>query len=600
MHKPPFASKLTRSLAAGAVAASFALTPACATPAQAAPKGKASRPAAARPLAPTPLDQVDPVMAAAVAELARNATTLRLPEYDAPYYLAYSMKQLEQKVIGGKLGALIIDDESKKREAAVDVRVGDYRFDSSEDAEGDWPDEGMLEPSTSLPLEDRAEAIRHTLWLLTDLRYKQALSSYLKLKGQRVYSTKLDKKRPSFTQVPPVLHADPVPPLTMDRARWQRMVRELSAQLAADPEVFDSEVQVSFHLETRWLATSEGARLRTVQPIYAFHATAYTRAPDGMLLDQSVNLYAPTEAGLPPDDALRERIGRLVADLAALRAAPVLDPYTGPAILEPAATGVFFHEVLGHRLEGHRQDGNEEGQTFTAHLNHGILPPFLSIYDDPTLTAHEGTPLNGTYLYDDEAVAAQRVALVEGGVLKSFLMTRRPVEGFSASNGHARGQGTARPVARMGNLIVQADAAAAVDNARLKQMLLEEARRQGKPFGLLIRDITGGSTNTSSYGFQAFKGQARMVYKVDAQTGEETLVRGVELVGTPLISLGKIVAASRETGIFNGYCGAESGMVPVSTVAPSTLFSEIELQRSMRVHSKGPILAPPLPSRSTP
>ncbi|MFU8803838.1 MAG: metallopeptidase TldD-related protein, partial [Bradymonadaceae bacterium] len=216
-----------------------------------------------------------------------------------------------------------------------------------------------------------------------------------------------------------------------------------------------------------------------------------------------------------------------------------------------------------------------------------------SVYDDPTLATWEGTQLNGFYRYDDEGILAQRAALIEAGSLKGFLMSRTPIEGVFQSNGHGRAQGVFMPRARMSNLLVQASPEQAVPYDQLKEMLIAEVRRQDKPFGLIIKDITGGSTNTLGYGYQAFKGIPRMIYKVDPETGEETLVRGVELVGTPLSSINKIVAASAETGIFNGYCGAESGYVPVSTVAPALLTTEIELQRSSQNREKRPIMPPP-------
>jgi predicted Zn-dependent protease len=533
----------------------------------------------------------DVVMAAMVAELERSQDGLKIAAYEAPYYVAYAIKDVRKHAIAGKQGAIYGDESERKRLAYVDVRVGSYTFDSSEDAELEWVQDGVYEPTTQAPIEDDAQGLRHTLWLLTDLRYKQALSSYLKMKGKRVYAPEDKKKRPSFSAAPAARQADRPLALTMDRERWRRVVREIGAELGRHPELFDAEVSVDFSVETRWFVNTEGARVRTELPMYSFALMAWARADDGMLLDRSFNAYAPSEAGLPDDAALKRAAERVVSELQALRKAPQLEPYTGPAILEPRATGVFFHEVLGHRLEGHRQDDDEEGQTFTSHLGKPILPAFLSVVDDPTQAAVDGTPLNGHYTVDDEGVAAERVVLVDRGVLKNFLLPRRPVEGFDHSNGHGRAQAAMRPVARMGNTLVLPHET--VSRAKLRAMLLAEVKRQGKPFGLIIRDITGGATNTSSYGFQAFKGGARMVYKVDPASGAETLVRGVEIVGTPLVSIGKIIAAADDTGIFNGYCGAESGMVPVSTVAPSTLFSEIELQRSARARSKGPVMPPP-------
>ena len=278
-------------------------------------------------------------------------------------------------------------------------------------------------------------------------------------------------------------------------------------------------------------------------------------------------------------------------ELLALRMAPAIDPYTGPAILEPEAAGVLFHETVGHRLEGERQDDDREGKTFRGQVGRQVLPSFLSIYDDPTARERNGVQLNGFYAFDEEGVPAQRVPLVESGVLKNYLLSRRPVEGFLKSNGHGRSQGNRKPVARMANLLVESKKN--VSDVELKNMLIAEAKRQGKPFGLIIRDITGGNTNTSSFGYQAFKGIPRMVYRVDVRDGKETLVRGVEIVGTPLSSINRVMATANKTGVFNGFCGAESGMVPVSAVAPATLLQEIELQRALEGKDRPPLLPSP-------
>jgi predicted Zn-dependent protease len=181
--------------------------------------------------------------------------------------------------------------------------------------------------------------------------------------------------------------------------------------------------------------------------------------------------------------------------------------------------------------------------------------------------------------------------LVRDGTLESYLLSRRPVRPFDRSNGHGRGQGARPPMARMANLVVESSRR--VSAPELKAMLMAEARRQGKAYGLVLRDISGGNTNTTSYGYQAFKGTPRLVYRVDAETGAEQLVRGVEMVGTPLASVNKVLATGDVVRAFNGYCGAESGYVPVSTVAPAALVAEIELQRVARQNERSPILPAP-------
>jgi predicted Zn-dependent protease len=351
---------------------------------------------------------------------------------------------------------------------------------------------------------------------------------------------------------------------------------------------------------------SEGSTVTTERTIYSVHLQAAARAKDGMLLEHEKDFYGRSLEELPDDKQLADTIALLANELHALRDAPMIDPYTGPAILMEEAAGVFFHETVGHRLEGERQNDEKEGRTFKGQVGRTVLPEFLSVIDDPTARtalvtdgaaplgaggkAHQ-VSLNGFYTYDDEGVAARKVALIDNGVLRDYLKSRTPIAGSLHSNGHGRAEGTADPMGRMANLFLRSTKK--VPLARLKEMLLEEVRRQGKPFGLIIRDITGGSTNTSNFGYQAFKGQPRLVYRVDAKTGAETLVRGVEMVGTPLTTVSRIVATSDTEGVFNGYCGAESGFVPVSTVAPAVLMSEIELQRTQRAMERPPVLPAP-------
>lgn len=536
-------------------------------------------------------------------ELARNQRQLRLQEHEPPYFMSYQLKQSEQHHLSARFGALFQDDTYRDRRLLVDVRVGSYEFDNS--PEGEEFSFGFSSgPGTSYtarkeaPLDDSPLALRTALWLLTDEKYKEALVQLLKKKGERVYAVDEPQRPHSFSREEPVRYVQPPVQLSYDRERWARRVRELSARFRAHPEIFDSEVRLGVEKISRLFVSTEGSRLATESAIYGVVVSAHTRAPDGQLLEGSRAFYAPTESGLPDEAALAKATQEVIEDLLALRKAPAIDPYTGPALLEPEAAGVLLHEAVGHRLEGERQSSEGEGKTFRGQVGNQVLPPFISIFDDPTLRELQGQPLNGYYLYDDEGVKAQRVALVEKGVLRNYLLSRRPVEGFTRSNGHGRSQSTLKPIARMANLLVESSKQVA--DTELKRMLIAEAKRQGKPYGLIIRDIEGGNTNTSSYGYQAFKGVPRQVYRVDVATGKETLVRGVEIVGTPLSAVNRIMATGRKMGVFNGYCGAESGNVPVSTVAPALLLQEIELQRAMEGKDRPPILLGPTEPEAPP
>ena len=533
------------------------------------------------------------VVEAMQAELNRSSQNLKIEDYQSPYYIAYQLKDTQKITISGKFGAISTKDDSRSRQAYVEVRVGDYEFDNFANVDAQNFRFGSYSPSSLVPLEADPMALRSTLWLLTDQAYKTALSNYLAKKGGAVFQAKKKTDVASFSRAPQVTYRGEPAPLNLDRQRWKGLVRRLTKHMMSFDHLIDAEMSVTARRIVRFHVNSEGSTIVEDHPLYSVQMQAWARAEDGMLLDNTASFYARTSDELPDEAQLTDAADTMLDELKKLREAPVIDPYTGPAILMPEASGVLFHEAIGHRLEGERQLDDEGGQTFKGQVGEEIIPNFLSVYDDPTLDRRAGQQLNGHYAYDDEGVKAQRVTLVEDGVLKNYLKSRTPIEGSEDSNGHGRAQGTNNPMGRMANTIVEASEEKSLPMEKLKAQLIERVKKQDKPFGLIIKDITGGSTNTSGWGYQAFKGSPHLIYKVDPETGEETLVRGAELVGTPLTSINKIVAAGDNRDVFNGYCGAESGYVPVSAVAPSLLTTEIELQRSQQSKERPPVMEAP-------
>ena len=558
---------------------------------------------AAAPTAPTPSQSAQQpqvtaaergaILGAMEQELARSMEQLKFKDYQSPYFIAYQLKDVAQQSVFGRFGSLLARDDTRTRLLYTEVRVGDYSFDNFANIDAESFRMQDFESEHRAPLDADTTALRGALWSLTDDMYKAALSDYLTKKGGAVYATEEKTDVPSFSREPAASFdlVDQRP--EFDRKRWEELTKKVTTKLREASWMLNATMEVASTYTTRYFVNSEGTRILDDHLVYSIQIEALARAKDGMALTNGRSFYAREVESLPGEEELMAQVEKMVKELQALRSAPVIDPYTGPAILMPEASGVLFHEAIGHRLEGERQRDDAEGRTFEGRLGKKVIPAFLSVYDDPTLRAAGDTQLNGFYEYDDEGVKGQRAVLIEAGVLRGYLKSRTPVEGAPRSNGHGRAQGIRKPMARMSNLVVQASEAQTRSYEALKAELIAEVKRQGKPFGLIIRDITGGSTNTSGYGYQAFKGASRLIYKVDPATGGETLVRGAELVGTPLVSISKIIAASKETGVFNGYCGAESGYVPVSTVAPALLTTEVELQRTQSSKERPPLLPPP-------
>jgi predicted Zn-dependent protease len=505
----------------------------------------------------------------------------------ASYYLSYAVADAHSVTIAGAAGSLIVSSESHRRQADVMMRVGSAALDNTHSQNRP---SGIA--SGPFPLNDDPDAITRVLWQLTDREYEQASSTFLKVKTNQAVQSAEEDKSPDFSLETPQTHLDESrPQIAFDRKSWEDRVSRLSAGFLKYPHVYTSTVYLQFATDRSYLATSEGTALIRPAAISRLVIQGETRADDGMELLRVETFQAASPDQLPSETELKGKVDKIAADLKALRAAPVAEPYAGPALLSGRAAAVFFHEVLGHRLEGHRQRGDAEGQTFTKKVNQLVLPAFLSVTDDPTMKELGGVKLAGNYDFDDEGVPAAKVKAVENGVLKNFLMSRAPITDFGHSNGHGRRQPGLMPVGRQGNLIVTSTNT--VKDSDLRQKFIDEIKKQGKPYGLYFEDIQGGFTLTTRASPQAFQVIPVMVWRVYGDGRPDELVRGVDIVGTPLLSLNNIILTGDTEQVFNGVCGAESGQVPVAAAAPSMLFSEIEVQKRAKGTQRPPLLPPP-------
>jgi predicted Zn-dependent protease len=547
----------------------------------------AAPPGAASASAPPPL------VALMADELAYSMEHLVADDGTRPYYLAYTITDVASDSITAQLGALYSDDESRRRILDVDVRVGDYALDNTRQIRGGGGGfgGGGGRGATTVSVDDDEAAIRHALWRATDGSFKGAVARYQQVLTNVKTMVEQEEEVADFSRETASVAFEADTALALDRAEWARRVRAVSEMALSEPLIYTSSVSVGGTAENRSMVTSEGTRLKTGRKLLRVGVSASSKAEDGMDISQSFLFSASTEDGLPSEAEMRDAFRGVMDMVLALREAPLVEPYTGPAILMNRASGVFFHEIFGHRIEGHRQKDVDEGQTFTKKIGAPILPEFISVIDDPTMARFGDDDLRGFYRYDDEGVSAQRVNLVEKGVLGTFLLSRSPVGAFDRSNGHGRREPGNEVVSRQGNLTVLSERS--VPFARLREMLVEECRSQSKPYGFVFEDITGGFTTTTRGGPQAFKVLPVVVYRVYADGRPDELVRGVDIVGTPLSCFAQIVCTGDDPAVFNGTCGAESGWVPVSAVSPSILVRQIEIEKRQRSQDRPPLLEPP-------
>ncbi|MDI6807826.1 MAG: TldD/PmbA family protein [Candidatus Eisenbacteria bacterium] len=525
-------------------------------------------------------------------ELQRNFEALQKGE-NPPYYISYSINHVRSQSVSASFGAITYKNDDSEAYLNISVRVGSYALDNSHEIRGDQfaRYQRMIPRSMRAPLADSPEALRVLLWQGTDKAYKDAVGMLAKIKTDRNLKVKEEDQSDDFSLAEPHVQIEKPLEITVDLNRWVEKVKKFSEPFKKNPNILESGAAFTSEVRNKYFVSSEGTILLTPVNYMRLRVTATAKAEDGMELPLYLSYFGYKESDLPSDSHVMAEVNQLIATLAALRDAPLVDPYTGPAVLSGKASGVFFHEILGHRLEGHRQKSEEEGQTFKKKVNEKVLPDFMSITFDPTIKEINGLKLSGYYEFDDEGTRAEKVVSIENGVLKGFLMSRSPIEKFPKSNGHARCQPGTEPVSRQSNLIVSSKKQ--LSEQELRQKLIDECKERGKPFGLVFKEIQGGMTMTGRMIPNAFTVIPILVYRVYVDGRPDQLVRGVDLIGTPLTTFDKIEATGSDIQVFNGMCGAESGSVPVSAASPSIFVSQIEVQKKEKSQDKPPILPPP-------
>lgn len=541
--------------------------------------------------------QNDPLVDILKSEMAREMDQLKKAPVPA-YYIDYHVDDIQFANLTASFGSIIEQNQDRSRILSLRVKVGDYAFDDSHPvAQRSMGYRGGGAGQAILPVDNDATAIAFQIWKTAENKYEDALERYKAVKNISERESKPAVAVNDFSTEPVETYIEP--PLKklqedLDTAVWKQKVKKYSAIFLRDKNIMQGIVNIRATYERKYFISSEGTVIVQNVPAIYMSVNGSIRADDGDIIPLSKSYYATRPQDLPGDDVVLADVAKLVDRLGKLRTAPLAEPYSGPAILMAETSGVFFHEIFGHRIEGHRLKNEYDGQTFKSRINQTVLPKTLNVIFDPTLSTYKNFRLNGRYAYDDEGVKARRVAIVEKGVLKTFLMSRSPLENIPNSNGHGRASVGAEPVSRQSNLIVETSKPVKFQD--LRKQLIKECQKQGKEYGYLFKEVVGGFTTTDRYNPNAFNIFPTEVYRVYVNGKPDELVRGVDLIGTPLAMFAEITAAGDDAGVFIGFCGAESGNVPVSAVAPSLFVRRIETQKKPKQHEEATLLSRPAPT----
>jgi TldD protein len=512
----------------------------------------------------------------------------------APYYIDYRGNDISTFNVASSFGSLTGSHVNHMRLIAVDLRVGDYKLDNTHVIKNSGYEHMNDYPSVTLiSLDNKPLAIKQSLWRATNEAYKVALNKYQLVKNAPV-ENETKKINSDFSKEEPCKFEDSAHinlEKEIQKEVWEKRIKKYSEIFKKDSLISKAEAQAIFIFDTKYLVSSEGSRIKEHSVFSQILIGALIKSRTGELIPLVKTFNATLPSRLPSDNIILAECRQMLKDLYALRDAKTADPFSGPAIFSPAASGVFFHEIFGHRIEGQRMNNEDDGQTFRDKVNTQIMPVFISVSSDPTTNSYEGIELLGSYKYDEQGIAGKRVEVVKNGQLKNFLMSRSPLDNFIHSNGHGRAQAGMTPTSRQSNLFVESGKLGEMRD--LRKRLISECRKQGKEYGYYFKEVSSGFTLTDRYNPNAFKVMPVMVYRIYVDGRPDELIRGVDMIGTPLNMFSEIEATSGPYGVFNGICGAESGGIPVSTVAPAIFVKKVETQRQANSTFSFPLLHRP-------
>jgi predicted Zn-dependent protease len=515
---------------------------------------------------------------------------------DIPVYLiSYRVDEVESYNIATSFGTLTKSNSNKERLLTVQIRVGDKELDNFHELRDDasaYTSARYIK--INIPVENDPKAIALALWEATEKEYRNAASRYEKVKANVAVKVEAEDKAPDYSDATPVQYYEKslkISDFKFNVPDWENRLKNYSAQFTETKDILDGESTLRFYIERKYFVSSEGTSIAQNNTYCHVFLSVMAQADDGMELPLYQSYFGHSPQDLPDNNTMTQDAQEITKTVIAMKTAPVVDPYTGPAILSNDAAGVFFHEIFGHRIEGSRLKQETDGQTFKKKVGEVVLNKDFSVIFDPNISTYKGIPLNGSFKYDDEGVKGEKVVIVDKGVLKNFLMTRTPINDFPKSNGHARAQAGFQPISRQSNLIVETEKP--YTDAQLKAMLIEEAKKQDKEYGYFFARVTGGFTITGRFIPNSFNVTPLEVYRVFVDGRPDELVRGVDLVGTPLAMFSQVEAAGTTPGNFAGTCGAESGGIPAGCCSPALFVKQIEMQKKDKSQNRPPIMERP-------
>jgi TldD protein len=500
---------------------------------------------------------------------------LQLGQLQRPYYIDYQVTEIQDNIADATLGALRTDQINSGRIVRVVVRIGDYKQDS-------YFGEGMGALET-MPTDNNELALRRQLWLATDKAYKSALSG-LTEKQAALKSMETENDLADFSEEKPAQSVHDLVKVDVDMDKWKQTLRTTSDMFRSDPSLELSSAMLNFRVLNRYFVNTEGTVTRNGKAIYTVLFSGSDQVEDGMHIERSHGWVVAKPDELPKQDEIQKEATQLIGTFEGLKKAPLVeDDYRGPVLFSADAATSLFERLIVPNILGVRPDLGNPARTngeFASYYKGRVLPETFTVVDDPKAKEFDHQALAGTYDVDDEGVEAQKVTVIEKGVLTNYLLGRVPIRDFPHSNGHGRTALAGSPRPQISNLIFKAEKS--IPFAEMKQKLIQMCKDQGRPYGYYV-ETTGAALSP------------RLLWRVYVSDGHQELVRGAVFKQLDTRALrSDIVATGTDNYVYN-----RSEPLPSAIVGPSLLFGELEIQRANRTREKLPQYPAPALSSAT-
>lgn len=567
-------------------------------------------------------------------EIDRNLSQLKLDKLKSPYYISYSITDAALYSVSTQLGAVVQVVDKPYRSQQSSVLIGNNTRNNlnfvNENSLFGWYGGSIYIP---LPKDNDYQAIRRSLWMDTDGKYKAAAEVY-EAKLTAINQQNLPAEEVNLIDLSSITAQKNILPsqkMSINKPQLESLAKELSAVFSAYPNISKSGADIFVYQADALFLSSEKVQYKVPFSLVCLRVYAEAVATDGEPLMDYIHLLVSSPEQLPKADVLKKQVQTMASNLELLRTAPVIDEsFSGPVMFEGEAVGEIIAQCFIDNPNGLLASRKAIVSSPAMARNYGrylskennleqltgkkVISRDLSILAVDNQKEFNGIPLIGSYAIDAEGVSVpSKTTLIEDGVLKTLLTDRIPTLQNAKSNGHKRlALQDGGLVAVLGSGVIEMNSSATQSYEELKIALIAAAKEEDYEYAYIVRKMANPMARVP--GLSAYipinEGAFAIsrpvyIYRISVKDGKEELVRSAKISDLSLKSFKRIVGVSSEKQVYNtmlkgkqqGYSVRSSEFnllgIPASFIVPQAIvFQELEVEKDKTIVLKKETMVP--------